>query len=143
MDRRNIVIFLTDGHRADCLGCYGNNILQTPNIDQFANEGVRFTQCFSAHTVCMPTRASIFTGRYPHVHGVWANGIRLSEREITLPQVLADNDYRTCATGKIHFEPQQAPDYPSVERAASSLSPALMWQGREDRCLKKLMSFIG
>jgi len=46
------------------------------------------------------------------VHGVWANGVPLSKEEVTLPQVLAENGYRTCASGKVHFEPQQAPDYP-------------------------------
>ncbi|MFC1715258.1 sulfatase [Candidatus Poribacteria bacterium] len=112
MRKKNILIFLTDGHRADCLGCYGNSIIQTPNIDGLADEGVRFTRSFSTHTVCMPTRASIFSGRYPHIHGVWSNGIRLPESEITLPQVLADNGFRTCASGKIHFEPQQSPEYP-------------------------------
>jgi len=55
----------------------------------------------------MPTRGSIFTGRYPHVHGVWANGIPLPRSEITLPQVLSEAGYATCATGKVHFEPQE------------------------------------
>ncbi|NPV08104.1 MAG: sulfatase-like hydrolase/transferase [Anaerolineae bacterium] len=112
MTKPNVLLFLTDGHRADALGCYGNPVLRTPYLDALAREGVRFTGSFSAHTVCMPSRASIFTGRYPHVHGVWANGIPLSRSEVTLAQVLAENGYRTGAFGKIHFEPQQAADYP-------------------------------
>ena len=114
MPKPNILMFITDGHRADCLGCYGNKTLQTPNIDALSQDGVRFTRSFCAHTVSMPTRASIFTGRYPHVHGVWANGVPLARTEITLPQILAENGYRTCASGKIHFQPQQAPEYPPV-----------------------------
>jgi len=112
MKKLNVIFFITDGHRADCLGCYGNPILQTPNIDNLAAEGVRFSNSFCSHSVCMPTRASIFTGRYPHVHRVWANGVPLPKSEITLPQFLAENGYATCAAGKIHFEPQGAPDYP-------------------------------
>ena len=104
----NILLFITDGHRADTLGCYGNPILETPEIDAFAEQGIRFERAFCTHSVCMPTRASIFTGRYPHVHGVWANGVALPRSEVTLPQVLADNGYATCAAGKVHFEPQQA-----------------------------------
>jgi len=111
-EKPNILMFITDGHRADSLGCYGNPVLRTPHVDAFAREGARFTGAYSAHTVCMPSRASIWTSRYPHVHGVWANGVPLSRDEVTLPQVLADNGYRTCAAGKIHLEPQQGPEYP-------------------------------
>ena len=112
MAGKNILIFMTDGHRADTLGCYGNPILKTPNVDALAREGVRFTRAFCPHTVCMPTRATVFTGRYPHTHGVRANGIPLPKGEVTLPQVLAGNGYRTGAAGKLHFEPQAAPEYP-------------------------------
>jgi arylsulfatase len=108
MNRKNVVVFITDGHRAEALGCYGNELLQTPNLDAFAGEGVLFERAFCTHSVCMPNRASIFTGRYPHVHGVWANGVALPRTETTLPQVLAEDGYATCAAGKVHFEPQQA-----------------------------------
>lgn len=110
MAPRNVVLFITDGHRADCLGCYGNRLLQTPNVDAFAKEGARFTRSYCSHTVCMPTRASIFTGRYPHVHGVWANGVPLSKGEVTLPQLLLEKGFATCATGKVHLEPQEPYD---------------------------------
>ena len=107
MANTNVVLFITDGHRADALGCYGNDLLQTPHIDAFADEAVLFRRAFCTHSVCMPTRASIFTGRYPHINGVWANGLALPRTEVTLPQVLAENGYATCAAGKVHFEPQQ------------------------------------
>ena len=55
-DRQNVLIFLTDGHRADCLGCYGNPLLKTPNVDRMARQGIRFDRSYAAHTVCMPTR---------------------------------------------------------------------------------------
>ena len=116
MKPRNVVLFITDGHRVDTLGCYGNPILQTPRIDAFAAEGIRFTHSFCAHTVCMPTRATIYTGRYPHIHGVWANGVELRQSEVTLPAVLAEHGYATCAAGKLHFEAQQR--YASQEIAA-------------------------
>ena len=113
-DRKNVLVFLTDGHRADCLGCYENPILKTPNVDRMAREGLRFSRSYATHTVCMPTSASIFTGRYPHVHGVWSNGIPLPRDEVTLPEVLVENGYRTCSAGKIHFEPQGGHSYPPV-----------------------------
>ena len=104
----NVVLFITDGHRADALGCCGNALLETPHLDAFAAEGVRFERSFCTHSVCMPTRASLYTGRYPHIHGVWANGVALRRSEVTLAQALADAGYATCAAGKVHFEPQQA-----------------------------------
>ncbi|MBD3292952.1 MAG: sulfatase-like hydrolase/transferase [Armatimonadia bacterium] len=110
MSARNAVIFMTDGHRKDLLGCYGNDLLSTPEIDEFAGDGVRFERAFGVHSVCMPTRASVYTGRYPHIHGVWANGCRLRESEVTMPQVLSEAGWATGAAGKIHHEPQQAYD---------------------------------
>ncbi|MEA3403081.1 MAG: sulfatase-like hydrolase/transferase [Armatimonadota bacterium] len=107
MSQHNVLLFITDGHRKDTLGCYGNDLLETPHIDAFAGQGVRFERAFGTHSVCMPNRASLYTGRYPHVHGVWANGVRLRDSEVTMPQVLREADYATCAAGKIHLEPQQ------------------------------------
>ncbi len=108
MTQPNVLLFITDGHRTDTLGCYGSALGATPHIDAFARDGVRFTRSFCTHSVCQPTRASLFTGRYPHVHGVWANGCTLPRSETTLPQVFAEHGYATCAAGKVHFEPQQA-----------------------------------
>ncbi|MEN6302967.1 MAG: sulfatase-like hydrolase/transferase, partial [Armatimonadia bacterium] len=107
MARPNVLVFVTDGHRAGALGCYGNSFAQTPHFDALAAEGVRFEQAYCVHSVCMPTRASMVTGRYPQVHGVWANGIALRKGEVTLPQVLGEAGYATAACGKVHFEPQQ------------------------------------
>ena len=108
MQTKNVVLFITDGHRTDMLGCYGNALLETPRIDAFARDSVLLRRAFCTHSVCMPTRASLFTGRYPHVHGVWANGLPLPKTEVTLPQVFSEAGYATAAAGKIHFEPQQA-----------------------------------
>lgn len=107
MPPANVLLFLTDGHRADSLGCYGSPLGATPALDAFASESALFKRAFCTHSVCMPTRASLFTGRYPHIHGVWANGVPLSHQEVTLPQVLREHGYATCAAGKVHFQPQQ------------------------------------
>ena len=55
----NIVLFLTDQLRRDALGCYGNEICQTPNLDRLAEEGVRFDQAYTTSPVCSPARASL------------------------------------------------------------------------------------
>jgi arylsulfatase len=105
--RPNVLLFVADGLRTDALGCYGSTRGATPHLDDFARAGVVFSQAFCTHSVCMPTRASILTGRYPHIHGVWANGLPLRRTEVTLPQVLGEAGYATCASGKVHLEPQQ------------------------------------
>ena len=105
-DRPNILFLMADQLRADALGCYGNPIVQTPNLDALAEQGVRFERMFGAYPVCAPNRASIVTGRYPSVHRLRANGRRLPQSELTLMQVLRDQGYATYGTGKMHFGPQ-------------------------------------
>ena len=61
----NVVFFLVDDLGWADVGCYGSDFYETPNIDKLANEGVRFTDAYSACHVCSPTRASILTGKYP------------------------------------------------------------------------------
>jgi arylsulfatase A-like enzyme len=97
---------MTDQHRMDAIGAYGNHVILTRHLDSLAAGGARFTNCWTQHPVCMPSRASIFTGRYPSSHGVRTNGIPLPLREKTLAQVLLDQGYATFGTGKFHFIPQ-------------------------------------
>ena len=104
-NRPNVLVIMTDQQRGDSLGCYGNDICQTPNLDRFASQGMIMDSAFVANSVCTPNRASLMTGRYPSAHGARCNGIPLSDREITLPQVLAANGYATGSFGKIHLQP--------------------------------------
>ncbi len=67
----NIVLILADDLGWSNLGCYGSNFIETPNIDKLAAEGIRFTDAYSASTVCSPTRASIMTGQNPARIGMY------------------------------------------------------------------------
>ena len=69
----NIVLFMTDQLRRDALGCYGNDICKTPNLDRLAVEGTQFDQAYTVSPVCSPSRASLMSGLYPHNHGVMIN----------------------------------------------------------------------
>lgn len=107
-DRPNIVLFLADDLGWGDLGCYGHPIIQTPNLDKFATQGVRLTQCYSASGVCSPSRSALLTGRTPHRNGVYtwiAEGseVHLRTSEITLPQQLRNAGYSTCHSGKWHL----------------------------------------
>jgi arylsulfatase A-like enzyme len=98
--RPNIILIVTDQHRADHLGCYGNRIVQTPNMDQLAATGSRFDRFHVASPVCMPNRASLMTGRMPSLHGVRHNGIPLSTEHVTFVELLAAAGYSTGLIGK-------------------------------------------
>ena len=64
--RPNIVFIFADQHRHDALGCAGNTLIQTPNIDRLAASGVRFKDAWCQSPICQPSRAALITGRYPH-----------------------------------------------------------------------------
>lgn len=100
----NFVLFITDQHRADFLGCYGHPIVQTPNIDAMAARGTAFDKFYVASPVCMPNRASLMTCRMPANHGVRMNGIPLSTRNVTFVELLRDAGYKTALIGKSHLQ---------------------------------------
>ena len=68
--RKNVVMIMADQLRKDFIGCYGNSFVRTPNLDYIASNGMRFENCYINNPICMPNRMSIFTGRYPHNHGM-------------------------------------------------------------------------
>lgn len=104
----NIVIFLADDLGYGDLGCYGHPIIQTPNLDDFAKQGTRLTQCYSASAVCSPSRSAILTGRTPYRNGVFnwipeGAEMHLRTSEIALPKLLKERGYATCHVGKWHL----------------------------------------
>ncbi|MCT4372805.1 sulfatase-like hydrolase/transferase [Yangia mangrovi] len=103
-DRPSFILFITDQHRADFLGCYGHPIVRTPNIDAMAAQGTAFDRFYVASPVCMPNRASLMTGRMPSGHGVRFNGIPLSQRNVTFVELLRDAGYDTALIGKSHLQ---------------------------------------
>jgi arylsulfatase A-like enzyme len=100
----NFILFITDQHRADFLGCYGHPVLRTPHIDSIAAKGTMFGRLYVASPVCMPNRASLMTGRMPSVHGVRSNGIPLSMNAVTFVDLLRDAGYHTALIGKSHLQ---------------------------------------
>ena len=102
--RPNFLFIITDQHRADHLGCYGNRVVRTPNIDGIAAKGTRWNRFYVANPICMPNRASIMTGRMPSLHGARHNGVALSKDHATFVELLRDAGYATGLIGKSHLQ---------------------------------------
>lgn len=100
--RPNIIFLLTDDHRADALGCAGNTIIQTPNIDDLAANGVRFTNAFVTTSICACSRASIFTGQWTARHGIIDFNTHFTPQVLaqTYPMLLRSAGYRIGFIGK-------------------------------------------
>jgi arylsulfatase A-like enzyme len=106
----NLVFIFADQLRACSVGCYQNDQVSTPHIDQLASQGVRFTNAISTSPLCGPFRACLMTGRYPTATGIVTNEIKLSPGETGLAEVFRENGYRTGYIGKWHLNgPSPAP----------------------------------
>ena len=117
MAKPNFLLFITDQHRVDYLGCYGHPVLKTPNIDSIAARGTRFARFYVATPVCMPNRATLMTGRMPSVHGVRSNGSPLSLESNTFVDALRAAGYATALVGKSHL--QNFSDVPAIAQATA------------------------
>ncbi|MFZ2537835.1 MAG: sulfatase-like hydrolase/transferase [Oscillospiraceae bacterium] len=105
MKKPNILLLHADQHRFDCIGCYGNNEVKTPNIDALANDGVRYTEHYTVYPVCTPSRYSMLSGQYTHQHCAWTNVSTLPSGFATFPKLLKENGYHTTTVGKMHLTP--------------------------------------
>jgi len=105
----NIIFLLTDDHRADAMGCAGNPIIQTPNMDDLAANGVRFTNAFVTTSICCSSRASIFTGQWTRRHGIINFNTHFSEEALaeTYPMLLSKAGYRIGFIGKYGVGPKK------------------------------------
>lgn len=103
MARPNILYIFADQSRYSALACNGNPIVQTPNIDLLAREGLVFDQATSSCPICAPYRGQLLTGRYAHVNGVIDNEYRLFDGQTTIAHTLKKEGYRTAFVGKWHM----------------------------------------
>jgi len=107
---RNVLFVTVDQQRWDALGCNGGRIARTPCLDALAAAGLRYERPHVQNVVCMPSRATMVTGRHPRSHGVIANGVALPEDTDNVARVLRrEAGYRTALVGKAHFDPHLDP----------------------------------
>ena len=109
--RPNVVLIVSDDHGRGDLGCYGNPVIKTPNLDKLAAEGVRFTNAFCTTASCSASRSVILSGLYNHYNGQYGHQHAYHhfisfDRVRSLPVLLSQGGYRTARIGKYHVAPE-------------------------------------
>lgn len=101
----NIVFIFCDDLTNQSISAYGHklNLLQTPNIDRLAKEGMLFQRCMVPNSICGPSRAVIQTGKYSHLNGFYHNGSRFDSSQPTFQKILKQAGYQTAVIGKWHL----------------------------------------
>ena len=99
----NIVFIMSDDHAYQAISAYSDKLLQTPNIDRIAKEGMLFTNASVTNSICAPSRAVILTGKHSHINGKIDNRSPFDTTNVTFPQLLQKAGYQTAMFGKLHF----------------------------------------
>jgi arylsulfatase A-like enzyme len=125
----NFVIIMADDLASNELSCYGGKNIKTPNIGALAKGGLRFRQMYASSAMCVPTRASLFTGLYPVRHGSFQNHKPVYNNLKSIGHYLADAGYRVALTGKDH------------STKPHSVFPFEIIEGFEKNCVSKTADY--
>jgi choline-sulfatase len=99
----NLILIQSDNHSRKILGCYGHQIVKTPTLDKLASRGLRFANAYSASPLCVPARAAMATGRFPHQTGYWDNAIAYDARIPSWMHRVRDQGHTVAGIGKFHY----------------------------------------
>ncbi|MEO0731340.1 MAG: sulfatase [Bacteroidota bacterium] len=102
--RPNILFIMSDDHAQRAISAYTDELIETPNLDRIADEGMLFRQSFVTNSICAPSRAAILTGKYSHLNGKIDNLSPFNPDQWTFPEELHKAGYRTSLIGKHHLQ---------------------------------------
>ena len=94
---------MSDDHAYQAISSYDDRLIQTPNIDRLALEGIKFTNACVTNSICAPSRATILTGKFSHLNGKIDNHSPFDTSQVTFPQLFKKAGYQTAMFGKLHF----------------------------------------
>ena len=107
MKPQNLLFICSDEHQRNASGCYGNPIVQTPNIDRLAQRGTRFTNAYTNCPICVPARAILATGQYAHQTGHWDNAFPYYGEPKSWGHRLQEAGHHVDSIGKLHYRSNQ------------------------------------
>jgi len=127
----NILFIMSDDHAQQAISAYSEELIQTPNIDRIADEGILFTNSFVTNSICAPSRAVMLTGKYSHLNGLRDNRDRFNGDQNSWVKVLQKEGYQTSIIGKWHLksEPQGFDDYNILIGQGSYYNPRMVHNG--------------
>jgi arylsulfatase A-like enzyme len=136
-NRPNIVFIFTDDHASQAISAYGHGLrlVETPNLDRIAREGMLFRRCLVPNSICGPSRAVIQTGKYSHLNGFYRNGNQFNGNQQTFPKLLRSAGYQTAVIGKWHLEtdPQGFDHWHILPGQGAYYNPPMIRDGQKVR----------
>ena len=133
--RPNILFIMSDDHAEQAISCYGSKLIETPNIDRIAKEGIRFNNSFVTNSICAPSRAVLLTGKYSHRNGLRDNRDEFDGSQLTFPKLLRENGYETYMIGKWHLktDPTGFDSWKILIGQGQYYNPAIIENGQKTR----------
>ena len=123
--RPNILFIMSDDHAYQAISAYSNKLINTPNIDRIANEGILFNNASVTNSICAPSRAVILTGKHSHINGKIDNIMPFDTSQVTFPQLFQAAGYQTAMFGKLHFgnNPKGVDDFMILPGQGNYINP--------------------
>ena len=132
-ERPNILFIMSDDHAYQAISAYDNRLIQTPNIDRIANEGIIFNNACVTNSICAPSRAVILTGKHSHLNGKIDNHSPFDTTQITFPQLFKKAGYQTAMYGKLHFgnNPKGVDDFLILPGQGDYINPKFLGKDKD------------
>jgi len=132
-ERPNILFIMSDDHAYQAISAYDDRLIQTPNIDRIANEGILFTNACVTNSICAPSRAVILTGKHSHLNGKIDNHAKFDTTQVTFPQLFQKAGYQTAMYGKLHFgnNPKGVDDFWILPGQGDYINPKFLGEKKD------------